>query len=77
MPLARKKAAAAISPARRQNWPKGSDGDAMHALLCGAGHKLRMILRHLRVLLLTIVARLSLAFAVLPASAVTLVPAVA
>ena len=36
----------------RRNWLKGSLGDAMHALLCGAGHNLRLILAHLRVLLL-------------------------
>jgi IS5 family transposase len=35
-----------------RNWLKGSLGDAMHALLCGAGHNLRLILAHLRVLLL-------------------------
>jgi hypothetical protein len=28
----------------------GAPGDAMHAVLCGAGHSLRMILPHLRVL---------------------------
>ncbi len=33
-----------------RNWLRGTDGDALHALLCGAGHNLRMILRHLRVL---------------------------
>ena len=33
-----------------KNWLKGAGGDALHALLCGAGHNLRMILRHLRVL---------------------------
>lgn len=33
-----------------RNWLKGAEGDALHALLCGAGHDLRMILRHLRVL---------------------------
>ncbi|AJX36163.1 putative transposase [Burkholderia oklahomensis C6786] len=31
-----------------RNWLKGSLGDAMHAVLCGAGHNLRMILRKLR-----------------------------
>ncbi|CAD6560401.1 IS5 family transposase ISButh4 [Paraburkholderia kirstenboschensis] len=31
-----------------QNWLKGALGDAMHAVLCGAGHNLRMILRKLR-----------------------------
>jgi IS5 family transposase len=35
-----------------RNWLKGATGDALHALLCGAGHNLRMILRHLRVLCL-------------------------
>lgn len=34
----------------RRNWLKGSLGDAMHALLCGAGHNLLLILAHLRVL---------------------------
>lgn len=33
-----------------RNWLKGALGDAMHAILCGAGHNLRMILAHLRVL---------------------------
>jgi IS5 family transposase len=33
-----------------RNWLKGTLGDAMHAVLCGAGHNLRMILAHLRVL---------------------------
>ena len=31
----------------RRNWLKGSLGDALHAVLCGAGHNLRMILRAL------------------------------
>ncbi|MGF6537310.1 hypothetical protein OKW32_000596 [Paraburkholderia youngii] len=31
-----------------RNWLKGALGDAMHAVLCGAGHNLRMILRTLR-----------------------------
>lgn len=39
-----------------KNWLKGADGDALHALLCGAGHNLRMILRHLRVLYSVLVA---------------------
>lgn len=39
-----------------KNWLKGADGDALHALLCGAGHNLRMILRHLRVLCLALAA---------------------
>jgi len=29
----------------RQNWLKGSLGNALNAVLCGAGHNLRMILR--------------------------------
>ena len=36
-------------------------GDAMHALLCGAGHNLRMILAHLRVLYCALVGQLLLA----------------
>lgn len=32
----------------RRNWLHGSLGDALHAMLCGAGHNLRMILRKLR-----------------------------
>lgn len=43
-----------------KNWLKGADGDALHALLCGAGHNLRMILRHLRVLCLALVAWIAL-----------------
>lgn len=34
----------------RRNWLKGTLGDALHAVLCGAGHNLRMILRKLRLL---------------------------
>lgn len=40
-------------PAR--NWLKGSEGDAIHAVLCGAGHNLRLILAHLRVLVLALI----------------------
>jgi transposase, IS5 family len=32
----------------------------MHAILCGAGHNLRLILAHLRVLLLVLFARIFL-----------------
>ena len=32
----------------RRNWLKGCLGDALHTVLCGAGHNLRMILRALR-----------------------------
>jgi IS5 family transposase len=31
-----------------RNWLNGALGDAMHAVLCGAGHDMRMILRKLR-----------------------------
>lgn len=31
-----------------RNWLKGAEGDAIHAVLCGAGHNLRMILRAIR-----------------------------
>ena len=31
-----------------RNWLQGVEGDAIHAVLCGAGHNLRMILRALR-----------------------------
>ena len=31
-----------------RNWLKGRLGDALHAMLCGAGHNLRMILRAIR-----------------------------
>ena len=43
-----------------KNWLKGELGDAMHAILCGAGHNLRLILAHLRVLLLALLAWLLL-----------------
>ena len=33
-----------------RNWLKGSDGDEIHAQLCGAGQNLRMILKKLRLL---------------------------
>jgi IS5 family transposase len=33
-----------------RNWLKGTLGDRLHAVLCGAGHNLRMILRKLRLL---------------------------
>jgi len=31
-----------------KNWLQGAEGDAIHAVLCGAGHNFRMILRALR-----------------------------
>jgi IS5 family transposase len=45
-----------------RNWLKGALGDAMHAVLCGAGHNLRMILAHLRVLYCAFFGQLMLAF---------------
>ena len=42
------------------NWLKGSEGDAIHAVPCGAGHNLRLILAHLRVLLLALFAMILL-----------------
>jgi IS5 family transposase len=41
-----------------RNWLKGALGDAMHAVLCGAGHNLRMILRKLRLLCVFVLAAL-------------------
>jgi IS5 family transposase len=31
-----------------RNWLKGAIGDALHAVLCGAGHNLRLIMKKLR-----------------------------
>src|SRR5690606_13719682 len=31
-----------------KNWLKGQLGDALHAILCGAGHNIRLLLRRLR-----------------------------
>ena len=45
----------------RRNWLKGTLGDAMHAVLCGAGHNLRLILAHLRVLYCALFGLLALA----------------
>ena len=42
----------------RRNWLQGTEGDAFHAILCGCGHNLRMILRKLRPLLVLIFLRL-------------------
>lgn len=33
-----------------RNWLKDALGDAMHAVLCGVGHNLRMVLRKLPLL---------------------------
>lgn len=34
----------------RRNWLRGQLGDAMHAVLCGCGHNLRMVLNRCRTL---------------------------
>ena len=31
-----------------RNWLKGALGDAMHAVLCGAGHNIRLIINKLK-----------------------------
>lgn len=49
-----------------RNWLKGALGDALHAVLCGAGHNLRLILRKLRFICALILAMLCAASA--PAS---------
>jgi IS5 family transposase len=41
---------------------KGTLGDALHAVLCGCGHNIRMILAHLRALWAEILATLLGAF---------------
>ena len=41
-----------------RNWLKGALGDAIHAVLCGAGHNLRMILRKLRLFYAAVLAAL-------------------
>lgn len=53
-----------------RNWLKGSLGDAMHALLCGAGHNLRMILAHLRVPYCALIGQIALAITLLSGAAV-------
>lgn len=44
-----------------KNWLRGALGDAMHAVLCGAGHNLRMILARLRAFCCAFIALLELA----------------
>jgi IS5 family transposase len=41
----------------RRNRLRGKEGDALHALLCGCDHNLRMILRKLRLLVALFVTR--------------------
>jgi transposase, IS5 family len=42
-----------------RNWLKGELGDALHAVMCGAGHNLRMILARLRALYWLLIAVLA------------------
>lgn len=58
----------------RRNWLKGSLGDALHAVLCGAGHNLRMILRKLRLLCAWILAGLSRFMPLIPGEIHVLLP---
>lgn len=44
-----------------RNWLKGEMGDAIHAVLCGTGHNLRMILAYPRGLLVAFVGWLVMA----------------
>jgi IS5 family transposase len=44
-----------------RNWLKGEIGDALHAVMCGAGHNLRMILARLRALYCALLAWLAAA----------------
>lgn len=37
-----------------RNWLKGALGDALHAILCGAGHNIRLRLRHFYALILAL-----------------------
>ncbi len=42
-----------------RNWLKGEMGDALHAVMCGAGHNLRLILARLRALFCALIAVLA------------------
>jgi IS5 family transposase len=44
-----------------RNWLKGEIGDALHAVMCGAGHNLRMILARPRVIYCALIAWLAAA----------------
>lgn len=41
-----------------RNWLQGAEGDAIHAMLCGAGHNLHMILKTIRLYCALIIATL-------------------
>jgi IS5 family transposase len=42
-----------------RNWLKGEAGDALHAVMCGAGYNLLLILPRLRALFLALIAVLA------------------
>ncbi len=46
-----------------RNWPNGTLGDAMHAVLCSAGHNVRLLLRTLREFFARLIATLLAAMA--------------
>ena len=48
-----------------RNWLKGKLRDAMHVILCGAGHNLRMILAHLRAVYFILVPYFHLALSII------------
>ena len=48
-----------------RNWLRGALGDAMHAVLCGAGHNLRMILARLRAFTWALISQLALALLII------------
>lgn len=39
-----------------RNWPKGELDDALHAVMCSAGHNLRLILAHPQALYCVLIA---------------------
>jgi IS5 family transposase len=43
-----------------RNWLRGEFGDALHAVMCGAGHNLRLILARLRALYCALIAAIAL-----------------
>ncbi|MGK2953542.1 MAG: IS5 family transposase [Thiobacillus sp.] len=59
-----------------RNWLRGEIGDALHAVLCGAGHNLRMILAHLRVLFVAFIHWLIGSIVIAPANRLRLTTAV-
>jgi IS5 family transposase len=54
-----------------RNWLKGALGDAINAVLCGAGHNLRMILRRMRRLYVLVLVSLLNHFAAFASTSVS------